>query len=150
MEDEWLSVGDVAGRLGLHVRTVRGYVRDGRLKAVRIGKQYRIAQADLDAFTGRPAAASRAAVEVSAVIEMDGMGAVAADRLSTLLVAGAQLNSGPDQAPLRVRTVYDDVRGRFKVIVLGGLAPTADLLQMINDIVGSENGMLPDQEDHRD
>jgi excisionase family DNA binding protein len=30
----------------LHVRTVRKYVRDGRLKAVRIGKQYRIARDD--------------------------------------------------------------------------------------------------------
>src|SRR5215212_10147029 len=138
MSQELYSVEQVAERLGLHVRTVRGYVRDGRLKAVRIGKQYRIAQADLDVFTGRPAAVQRAAVEVSAVIELDGIGAAAADRLSTFLVAGAPLNGGPDQVPLRVRTVYDDVRGRFKVIVLGGLAPTADLLQMINDILGSE------------
>ena len=44
----------VAERLGLHVKTVRNYVRDGRLKAVRIGKQYRIARADLEALTGRP------------------------------------------------------------------------------------------------
>ncbi len=48
------SVEEVAARLGLHVRTVRNYVRDGRLKAVRIGKQYRIAAADLEELTGRP------------------------------------------------------------------------------------------------
>jgi hypothetical protein len=34
------------------VKTVRNYVRDGRLKAVRIGKQYRIAREDLEAFMG--------------------------------------------------------------------------------------------------
>ena len=51
------SVEQVAERLGLHVRTVRNYVRDGRLKAVRIGKQYRIAREDLEALTGHPAAA---------------------------------------------------------------------------------------------
>ena len=49
---ELLSVFDVAQRLNLHVKTVRGYVREGRLKAVRIGKQYRIAREDLEALTG--------------------------------------------------------------------------------------------------
>jgi len=146
MEPGLLSVEQVARRLGLHVRTVRGYVRDGRLKAVRIGKQYRIAQDDLDAFTGRPADRGRAAVEVSAVVEVDGIGAAAADRLSTFLVAGAQLQSHPSQ-PLRVQTVYDDTRGRFKVIVLGGLTATADLLQTITDILGTEIGMFPTDTD---
>ncbi|MEU8263779.1 helix-turn-helix domain-containing protein [Micromonospora sp. NPDC048999] len=36
------SLDQVAGLLGLHVRTVRGYVRDGRLRAARVGRQYRI------------------------------------------------------------------------------------------------------------
>jgi excisionase family DNA binding protein len=54
MNEELFSVEQVADRLGLHVRTVRAYVRDGRLKAVRIGKQYRIARADLEALTGGP------------------------------------------------------------------------------------------------
>ncbi len=58
MTQELYSVEQVAERLGLHVRTVRNYVRDGRLKAVRIGKQYRIAREDLDALTGQKAAAS--------------------------------------------------------------------------------------------
>ena len=42
MSEELYSVEQVAERLGLHVKTVRSYVREGRLKAVRIGKQYRI------------------------------------------------------------------------------------------------------------
>ena len=39
MSQELYSVEQVAEHLGLHVRTVRNYVRDGRLKAVRIGKR---------------------------------------------------------------------------------------------------------------
>jgi excisionase family DNA binding protein len=141
MEHEWHSVEQVAERLGLHVRTVRGYIRDGRLKAVRIGKQYRIAQADLDAFTGRPADAARPRVEVSTIVEFDGIGATAADRLSTLLVAGAQLPRDTTE-PLRIQAVYDDARARLKVIILGGVAATADVLQTIDDILGAENGMF--------
>jgi excisionase family DNA binding protein len=48
------SAEEVAEQLGLHVRTVRGYVRDGRLRAVRIGKQYRITREDIEAFVGSP------------------------------------------------------------------------------------------------
>ena len=135
----WYSVEQVAERLGLHVRTVRGYIRDGRLKAVRIGKQYRVAQADLDAFTGRPAEVARSSVEVSAVVEFDGITAAAADRLSTLLVAGAQLPRDTAQ-PLRIQTVYDDARARLKVIILGGVAATADILHTIDDIFETEGG----------
>ncbi|MEE3921927.1 helix-turn-helix domain-containing protein [Micromonospora sp. BRA006-A] len=59
MSNDMYSVEQVADLLGLHVRTVRGYIRSGRLRATRIGKQYRIARADLDALTGRPTAAAR-------------------------------------------------------------------------------------------
>jgi excisionase family DNA binding protein len=144
MEREWLSVEQVAERLGLHVRTVRGYIRDGRLKAVRIGKQYRVARADLDALTGAPAAAPRRRVEVSAIVEVDGIGAAAADRLGTLLVAGAQMARDPHELA-RVRTAYDDERSRLKVVVLGGAAATADVLRTIDDVLGGENDMLPQE-----
>src|ERR687890_1226407 len=109
MEQDWRSVEQVAEQLGLHVRTVRGYIRDGRLKAVRIGKQYRIARADLDAFTGRPAPA-RPRAEVSAVVEVAEIDQMTADRLSTLAVAGAQTQLA------RVQTVYDAGRARLKGI----------------------------------
>ena len=59
MPQELYSVEQVAEILGLHVKTVRGYVREGRLKAVRIGKQYRIAAEDLAAMTGRTVASLR-------------------------------------------------------------------------------------------
>jgi excisionase family DNA binding protein len=143
MQQDWRSVEQVADHLGLHVRTVRSYIRDGRLKAVRIGKQYRIARADLDAFTGRPAARVRA--EVSAVVEFDGIGPAAADRLSTFLVAGAQ---HPGSAGLRVQTVHDDARSHLKVILFGGIAATADLLRTIDDVLP---GLLPgDPEAHHE
>jgi excisionase family DNA binding protein len=142
MEQPWYSVEQVARRLGLHVRTVRGYIHDGKLAAVRIGKQYRVAAADLDAFTGRPAAEARQRVEVYAVVELDGIGATAADRLSTLLVAGAQLPREGGE-PLRIQAGYDDVRGRLKVIVLGGPRATADVLRTIHDVLAPENGLVP-------
>ncbi|WP_225726742.1 MULTISPECIES: helix-turn-helix domain-containing protein [unclassified Nocardia] len=140
MAEPLYSVDQVAERLGLHVRTVRNYVRDGRLKAVRIGKQYRIAQSDLEAFTGGPVpAAVRETVarqrhsEVSAIVEVDAIDRELASRLA-LLVTGAA-NGGNTDQPLRVQTGYDEERGRMKVIILGGLADTARLLEYMEGVL---------------
>ncbi|MFI8437761.1 helix-turn-helix domain-containing protein [Streptomyces sp. NPDC079020] len=147
VERELYSVGEVAELLGLHVRTVRNYVRDGRLKAVRIGKQYRVSRADLAALAGftdggasPEGAAPRGHLEVSSIVQIDAIGADGASRLSTLVTAAAQ--SGRDAAvPLRVQTVYDGKLARMKIVILGGAAATADLLHLVDGALGPGNGM---------
>jgi excisionase family DNA binding protein len=140
MAQEVYSVEQVAAQLGLHVRTVRNYVRDGRLKAVRIGKQYRIAAADLAAFTGLPVAAPPVTrrAGLSGVVEVDGVDRAAADRIATLVVASVQGPRDGGEA-LRVETVYDEQRSVVKIIVLGDLAAGADLLRFVAGFVEGLN-----------
>ncbi|MET8372555.1 helix-turn-helix domain-containing protein [Micromonospora sp. NPDC000316] len=147
MKEDMYSVEQVADRLGLHVRTVRGYIRSGRLRAVRIGKQYRIAATDLDALTGQtsPAVAPGPA-EVSSIVQIDGVDRASADRLGTLVLASA--NTGHDQAnPLRVQTVHDEARRRLKIIILGDPAATAELLHLLDAVLNADNGLI-DREVH--
>ncbi|MEV0328697.1 helix-turn-helix domain-containing protein [Micromonospora echinospora] len=142
MSAELYSVEQVAERLGLHVRTVRGYIRSGRLRAVRIGKQYRIAEADLAALTGRPAQpAGAVAVEVSSIVQVDGVDRTAADRLGTLLLAGAKTVRDPTR-PLRIQTVHDEERNRMKIVILGSAAATADVLHLVEAVLDGNNGLL--------
>ena len=59
-----------------HVRTVRNYVRDGRLPAVRIGKQYRIPKDAVDELIGNDAqSAAVRRVEVMAILAIDNVDA---------------------------------------------------------------------------
>ncbi|SCF11603.1 DNA binding domain-containing protein, excisionase family [Micromonospora viridifaciens] len=144
MSSDLYSVEQVAELLGLHVRTVRGYIRAGRLRAVRIGKQYRIARADLDALTGRPAPAKPTRVpmlEVSSIVQVDGVDRAAADRLATLVLAGVNTGHDPTR-PLRVQTVHDEERHRMKLVILGDAAATADLLRLLDAVLHGDNGLL--------
>ncbi|MCP2258849.1 DNA binding domain-containing protein, excisionase family [Streptoalloteichus tenebrarius] len=133
MREELFSVEQVAEKLGLHVRTVRNYVRDGRLKAVRIGKQYRIAASDLAEFTGLSGserASTSRDVEVTSVVRIEGVDAADADRLATHLLASVQTRSG-DGRTLRIETSHDRERSRMRIIVLGEPELTADVLRLI-------------------
>ncbi|MFY1670419.1 helix-turn-helix domain-containing protein [Plantactinospora sp. WMMB334] len=143
MGNEMYSVEQVAARLGLHVRTVRGYIRSGRLRAVRIGKQYRIARADLDALTGRsePVRHGPAAVEVSSIVQVDGIDRSGADRLGTLLLAGANTHHDPAR-PLRVQTIHDEERARMKIVIIGDPGATAELLRLVEGVLDGGNGLV--------
>jgi excisionase family DNA binding protein len=143
MSQELYSVEQVADRLNLHVRTVRSYVREGKLKAVRIGKQYRIAAEDLAAMTGRPVSSFESEpvprhrhVEVSSIVEMDAISVDLANRLSNLLLASAK-GRGQSDDPLRIETIYNQERAHLKVILVGSIDTCASVLKAIKLILES-------------
>jgi len=137
-DSELLSADQVAARLGLHVRTVRRYVRHGRLRAVRIGKQYRVSREALNALTGREESAGQKAVvasarhiEVSIIMHVDGVDAETARRVSSGLMSA--VNGRPEESvPLRIDTLHDPARSRLKVILNGSAATTAGLLKFVH------------------
>ncbi|MEV4482053.1 helix-turn-helix domain-containing protein [Micromonospora coxensis] len=143
MGNDMYSVEQVADLLDLHVRTVRGYIRSGRLRAVRIGKQYRIAPADLDALLGRPQPppAAVTTLEVTSIVQLDGVDRAAADRLSTLVLAGVNTHRS-GAAPLRVQTVHDEERQRMKIVLIGDARETAQVLHLLDAVLTDGNGLL--------
>src|SRR4029078_8650783 len=124
---------DVAERLGLHVRTVRAYLRSGRLKGVRIGKQYRIADSDLNALIGAGPSRSEERirrhrhVDVSTIVQVDVISPESVDRVTNMLMAAAKAPRDEDQ-PLRLDTTYDAERARLKIFLSGSMDTTASVL----------------------
>jgi excisionase family DNA binding protein len=129
------SAEQVADILGLHVRTVRGYIRDGRLPAVRVGKQYRIAERDLQAFAGvvtdQPTNSPRA--HASTVVHIDDVDRITMDRVTAHLTAAAvSRSSHPGQ--LNVHSTYDESACRLTVFVVGDPESTAAALRLLADL----------------
>ncbi len=132
------SPDEVAEMLGLHVRTVRRHIREGRLEAVRIGNRYRIPAAQLtgpataadDATTADALAADATTADVSTVVDLGPISPTDADRLTTLLGAAAA-SRGEDRTHLRVDVIHDPGRERVKVVVIGTVAHTQAVLGLI-------------------
>jgi excisionase family DNA binding protein len=136
-----MSVDDVAERLGLHPRTVRGYIRGGRLHATRIGKQYRVTPADFAALTAPErgleyeshtvgaqdeTSVSTLVVDSTAVVQVDGLTKPIADRLLTHLSATAY------GAGVRTDLAVTAPANRLKIVVSGNLAATIAFLTEVD------------------
>lgn len=48
--DPFYTVKEVAKMLRLNAVTIYGYIREGKMSAIKLGKNYRIAEDDLEVF----------------------------------------------------------------------------------------------------
>ena len=138
MSGSLYTVEQAAERLKLHPKTVLRMIRDGRLKAARIGKAYRIAAEDLDAVAGVARAEAREASDRATVIADFGdvspdLGQRLASTLSAMLVGAHRVRTGP----AHLETTYDPMLRRLKVVVIASPEDAAALLKSAAFLVES-------------
>jgi excisionase family DNA binding protein len=136
MHSHLYTVGQVAERLNLHAKTVRRYIREGRLKAKRIGKEYRVTRGDLDAFAGAPdpdPIVRTRQVTVSSILDVDAISPDDSQRVTTMIMAALNARKGEPDHP-RVDTIYYEERGRLRVTITANAELTCDLIRLIDTL----------------
>ena len=133
---EFYSPEEAAAKLGLHVRTVRRFIGAGKLKAARIGKQYRIAAADLMALAGAPETAVPRIrrVLVSSIVDIDAISRGESDRITTL-VTSIFTSTRDASGQKRIDSVYYEEQGRLRITIHADVGYTASLLGMISAVL---------------
>ena len=138
----------VAELLNLHVKTIRRYVQDGRLKARRIGKEYRITRADLEAFAGDTLADDAAApveqtrhVIVSSVLDASAVRPDDAHRVTTMVMASLNSRRGEGDFP-RVDAIYYEEQAKLRITITANPVLTCELLRMVNALLEGGQGKL--------
>jgi len=139
MTTQLFTADEVAGLLNLHVKTIRRYVRDGRLKAKRIGKEYRIARADLDAFAGETRAAETPVartrhVIASSIVDIDAISPDDSHRVTTMIMASLNSRKGEADFP-RVDSIYYPEQGKLRVTITASPILTCELLRTIDALI---------------
>lgn len=145
------TVDQIASLLEMHPKTIRRYIRQGRLPARKIGKQYRIHGRDLNDFVGSRAPldapekrqqlglsddkspepfSSPPSIHVSTTVEIENVsGARAADLTRRIM---ATIN-GAQQA--RTDCIYYEGTQRFKILLHGSMEYTELMLKHINMLI---------------
>nr|WP_296769905.1 helix-turn-helix domain-containing protein [Rhodococcus sp. (in: high G+C Gram-positive bacteria)] len=134
MGNDFYTAEQVAELLGLHVRTVRNYIQDGRLPAVRIGKQYRITPDGLNALTGTGTPADAPRIDVTSIVDVEHIDPSAASRMATFLSASA-MGRTPGARRLKIDTAYDEAHLTLKVVAIGGPGDVAEILRLVETFV---------------
>lgn len=144
---EYYSPDEVAELLGLHVRTVRRLIREGRLKAAQVGKQYRIAAGDLDTLVGagrsKEAAAQpkRRRIVVSTTVDVDAIGPGEQGRLVAMLLGAFQSLHG-QQSSRRFDSIYYAEEQRLRLLLNADLDTTNAVLGMLRGLLEERGEMM--------
>jgi excisionase family DNA binding protein len=140
MSEEVYTVEHAAERLKLHPKTVLRFIRDGRLRATRLGKSYRILRSDLEALLRQeggagvtPARSDGVSIRVTAITDIDGIALDRAQRLATVLSA-ARIGAQAQADPMNITTAYDPARKSLKVVMVGQPDDVASMLRLVQGL----------------
>jgi excisionase family DNA binding protein len=132
MSEELCTVEFAAERLKLHPKTVLRFIREGRLRATRVGKSYRILRADLESFAGVPARTHTPAgdARVTTIVDVPGVGPDLAQKWARQLPSALQAKPA-GEAPMHAEVIYEPEREHMKLFLVGTPADTVVLLSLI-------------------
>lgn len=138
MSEQVYTVEQFAERLMLHPKTVLRFIREGRLRAVKVGKSYRILRSELEAMTGvLPAKAPTASARVTSIVDLPEIGPEQAQRMARQLPA-LRLSHEPHSDPMSLDVAYDPARQHLKIVIVGSIEDTSVVLKMIQVMAGDD------------
>ncbi len=146
MKEKWYSVEQVAQMLGLHPKTLRRYITEGKLRANKLGKQYRISGHDLSIFLeGSDISPTEfdqretpaPAVDVSAVADITVRGKDEADRIERTLIAATNCKD-PSYGQSSVNIQRSAEQNKVRVMLWGSPRFIAAMLESISVLAQSE------------
>lgn len=150
MFDKFYSVDEIAEMLKIHPKTIQRYIREGKLKASKVGKSWRVSGHDLsiftegsnDSYTAPPVlgdAAEQKEIKVSAVVDIPVADTQESVRIANTLTAIS--NSKPaEYGAASVQTQYLMSEKVIRVMVWGSLSFTQIILDSIDALTGNQEG----------
>ncbi|MDD7793493.1 helix-turn-helix domain-containing protein [Clostridium sp. 'White wine YQ'] len=157
MEDKFYSIDQIAEILDMHHKTIRKFITEGKLRANKVGKQWRITGHDLSLFmesnnlnvskenehkeqaiefstNGENIRKSSGRINVSTVVDINEINSDQYMRISNTLIA--LLNSkDPSMGNSTINVKYYEKENKLKVLLWGEVKFTEDMLSFITMLV---------------
>lgn len=157
MENKFYTIEQIAELLGMHHKTIRKFITEGKLGANKVGKQWRISGHDLSVFmeknnvginnerineelnveystVGEGSNRLQQRINVSTVVDIDETNKDEYIRISNTLIAIANCKD-PDMEKSTLQVKYDEKDQRLRVILWGSVKFTENMLGAISMLV---------------
>lgn len=137
--ENFYTVDQVSGILDMHPKTIRRYIREGKIKASKVGKNYRISGHELSVFTGGQETISQISsdekgVKVSTVVDLDHITTDQAQRISNLLLASIN-HKDKKYGNTSLQCQFIQSENKLRVMIWGNLKFTQIILESIEMLV---------------
>lgn len=150
MTDRYYTVDEIAEMIKIHPKTVQRYIREGRLRATKVGKSWRVSGHDLSTFTEGGSVADtaplmmdesfeRAEIKISAVIDIPVANTQESVRIANTLTAISN-SKPPEYGSSAMQTQYLLSEKVIRVMVWGSLGFTQIILDSIGNLTGNQEG----------
>ena len=155
MEDKLYTINQVAEILDLHHKPIRNFISQGKLKAGKVGKQWRVSEADLNellksdeggakeeediAFSAPalPPKAGKKKVSVSTVVDLEQVGKEQYERISNTLIAIMNVRD-PMMENSSINMKYNEKEKKFKILLWGKIGFMEEMLSVISILSDTE------------
>lgn len=156
MEENFYTIDQIAEMLGMHHKTIRKFITEGKLGASKVGKQWRISGHNLSVFmennnvkinnkkddeelsvdytTGEGPEDAQKKINVSTVVDINEVDKDEYMRISNTLVAVANCKE-PGIGKSTVNVKYDEKDKRVRVILWGSVKFIENMLSTITMLV---------------
>ncbi len=154
MKTTWYTADQVAEMLEMHPKTIRKYIREGKLKAQKVGKNWRISGHDLSLFmegeqpqnndmmrasneerysTEASSSEDDMRIKVSTVVDLSSVNKDEASRLGNMLVAITH-SKDPAYGKSTLNVQYFEKDEKLRIMIWGTLAFTEIMLGSIKEL----------------
>lgn len=143
MNEEYYTVEQISNMLNIHPKTIQRYIREGKLRAVKIGKGWRVSGHDLSTFIENDSYEKQAisgnssehSIIASSVIDISVYGKEEAIRIMNTLTA--TLNAKPSEyGQSSMQSQYIERENTVRVTLYGGtrfMAIMMDTITMLTE-----------------
>jgi len=137
MNKDYYTVDQISSLLDIHPKTVQRYIREGRLRATKIGKSWRVTGHDLSVFVERgdneglcPETRPAQGVTASSVIDIGVGGKEAAIRVMNTLTAALNAKP-PESGQSAMHSQYIERENMVRITLWGAIRFMAVMMDTI-------------------
>ncbi|EKQ57982.1 MULTISPECIES: helix-turn-helix domain-containing protein [unclassified Clostridium] len=161
MENQFYTIDKIAEILGMHHKTIRKFITEGKLPASKVGKQWRISGHDLSLFmeknnvninekkiseessidfviNGEVEEIEKQKVNVSTVVDISEVDKEEYFRISNTLIALMNCKDSKMKKST-INMKYDEKEKRLKVLLWGNVSFVEEMLSSISMLVEQTN-----------
>ncbi len=157
MENQFYTIDKIAEILGMHHKTIRKFITEGKLAASKVGKQWRISGHDLSLFmeknnvnindknikeessidfftNGEVKETEKQKINVSTVVDINDVDKEEYFRISNTLIAVMNCKD-PKMGKSTINMKYDEKENRLRVLLWGNVSFIEEMLNSISMLV---------------